>query len=600
MKQIIQMGNAVDDGRGDYLRAGAEKINANTNEVFGKLGDGDTVFPAGAWKVWNAATDGRDLKPKWGDSFSINTISNDVVVTLPKGTANDYGKVIKLRDVWSTWAQRPVSVLASETDTIKGAKSAKLYRDLMDVELVYCSPGRWEYADNKLVSKISSSNIATVSKREFVAVQDQTDFNDIFGDTPFNSTSLEVYHKGNMLFYGDKFSDASDYGSPGKTATEIVALDGRNIRLRFKCNAGDIIVVKTYTDDLAVYRSSYTSRSIKVFDTSTNVIPVPGQIVVADLATKKQWDFFADFGFNEADGQFNPLGTEVLINGIQLTKSGEAGLETMHCETNPDITDEGNCPVGGWQETGIDFSVMHNAAEEYRIIKVQEALESGDILTVRWFNNDIGTTLSWDEITEKADARYLVTEQDQVFTLKNRVVYTDQANPNPCTVVSDPLVEDHKNVNNFQMLFDMIHPVGTVYFNAHNRANPKDYMGFGTWVPYAKGKAVVGWSGDNDVNFGKYEGECGVLSSPGKEAGHVDINLTKDNIPSLKSKDEVLIKDPNGDILVGQCQVDPEGEGPGYFKYKEGQLTVNDDVLTPIPVNVLQPYVTIAAWLRVK
>lgn len=599
MKQLIQMGNVVDDGRGDYLRIGAKKINENTEEVFGKLGDGDTVFPAGAWKIHDAKTS-RTLKPTWGDSYSINTISNDVVVELPEGSSADYGKVIKIRDVWSTWAQRNVTVVAAKGDTIKGKASAKMYRDLMDVELVYCSPGRWEYADNKLVSKISSSNIATVSKREFVLKEGQTDILNVFGDTPFNSTSLEVYHKGNMLFYGDKFSDKSDYGSPGANPGEIIALDGRNIRLRFSPNEGDILVVKTYTDDLAVYRSSYTSRSIRVYDIVMNVAPVEGQIVVADLKTKKLWDFFNDFGFTEADGQFNPMGTEVLINGTQLTKAGEAGLETMFCESDPSVTDEENCPLDGWKETGSDFSVVKNGAEEYRLIKIQEALESGDVLTVRWFNNDIGTTLSWEQIEDKADSRYLVTEQDEPFTLKNRIVYTEPSDPNPCTVVVDPIEETHRNITNFEMMFDMIYPIGSVYFNAHNKLNPKDYMGFGEWIPYAKGKAVVGWSHDNDVNFGKYVGECGELSAPGTNAGHVDVQLTPANVPVLQSKEEVLIKDENGDILVGQCQDDPNGEGPGYYKYREGQLKVNNDSVTPIPVNVLQPYVTVAAWLRIK
>ena len=80
MKQLIQMGNNVDDGRGDYLRIGAKKINDNTEEVYGKLGDGQTVFPAGAWKTWNTGTDGRTLSPNWGDSYSVNTMISDAIV----------------------------------------------------------------------------------------------------------------------------------------------------------------------------------------------------------------------------------------------------------------------------------------------------------------------------------------------------------------------------------------------------------------------------------------------------------------------------------------------------------------------------------------
>lgn len=598
MKQLIQMGNNVDDGRGDYLRIGAKKINDNTNEVFGKLGDGDTVFPAGAWKIWSSQTDGRQLKPEWGDSFSVNTISSDVVVTLPKGTAADYGKVIRLRDVWASWASRNVIVEAATGDTIKGKQSAKMYRDLMDVELVYCSPGRWEYADNKLVSKITSSNIATVSKKDFVATDGQTDFINIFGDNSFNARTLEVYHKGNLLWYGDEFSDKSDYGSPGANPGEIVALDGRSIRLRFNCEEGDIVAIKTYTDDLAVYRSSYTSRTITVVDSLMNVEPVEGQIVVADLNTKREFDFFTDFGFTESDGSFNPMTTEVLRNGVLLTRSGTAGLAEESCSSDPNA-DEASCPVDDWGPSGKDFSVAKNAQDEYRVIKFGYALESGDIITVRWFNNDIGTTMSWEEIQERSDSRYLITESDRAITLKNRIVYTDHSNINPCTVAIDPIVEELASIQTIYQLQDILYPIGTVYENAHNVANPADYMGFGKWVPFAEGRATVGWTHDNDKNFGQYTGDCGTISSPGTEGGTVDVVLTKENVPVLESTDKVLIADQNGSILVGQCQVDPDGEGPGYFKYKEDVLKVNTESQTPIPVNNLQPYVTTAKWLRI-
>lgn len=585
MKQLIQMGNNVDDGRGDYLRIGARKINENTNEVFGKLGDGDTVFPAGAWKIWSSQTDGRQLKPNWGDSYSVNTVSSDVVVTLPKGTSGDYGKVIRLRDVWSSWSARNVTVESATGDTVKGAKSQKLFRDLMDVELVYCSPGRWEYADNKLVSKITSSNLATVSKKDFIATEGQTDFINVFGDTPFNSRTLEVYHKGNMLWYGDDFSDASDYGSPGEGNT-IVPLDGKSVRLRFPCSAGDIIAIKTYTDDLAVYRSSYLSRSVIVHDTTTNIFPVEGEIVVDDLSTKREFDFMTDFGFTEADGQFNPMATEVLRNGVQLTRAGSAGLSELDA---PNVVgDKG------------DFEIVKNANDAYRTVKLSFALESGDILTVRWFNNDIGTTMNWDEIQEEADKRYLVSVQNTPVTLKNRIVYTDIADINPCTVVNDPLVEELASIQTVQQMFDMLYPIGTIYENAHNTANPKDYMGFGTWVPYAKGQATVGWSHDNDVNFGQYNGTCGSISSPGTTGGSVDVIIQKENVPTLESKEKVLIADRNGDILVGQCQVDPDGDGPGYYKYREDILKVNTESQSPIPINNLQPYITTAKWLRIE
>lgn len=51
MKQDIKIGQAVDDGSGDYLRKGGQKINDNFDELYYELGDGDVPFAAGAWKT---------------------------------------------------------------------------------------------------------------------------------------------------------------------------------------------------------------------------------------------------------------------------------------------------------------------------------------------------------------------------------------------------------------------------------------------------------------------------------------------------------------------------------------------------------------------
>jgi len=39
-KSTINLGTAANDGTGDSLRAGATKVNANTDELYNALGDG--------------------------------------------------------------------------------------------------------------------------------------------------------------------------------------------------------------------------------------------------------------------------------------------------------------------------------------------------------------------------------------------------------------------------------------------------------------------------------------------------------------------------------------------------------------------------------
>lgn len=598
MKQTIGIGAVVDDGSGDYLRLGGQKINNNFNEIYSELGDGNVPYPAGAWKTHKDA----ELSPGFGQSFTLDTTDNAIKVTLPRGTAADFGKVIKLRDVWGTWRNNNVNLMPTTPDTIKGGSvSRSLVRDFQDVELVYSSPGNWEYLDNKLINRISPSDISTVSKKEIVATEGQIDFMDIFGEAPYNIYQLEVYRRGNLMYYGSELSDTSDYGSPG-TGNEVIALDGKNIRLRVPCKAGDVMTFITYLDDIAVYRTSYVSRTIKVFNTTDTEETVPGQTWVGDLSTKKVWKL-EDFGLNPIDGTLNPFATEVLINGRSLTMAGQGDLPTFACETTDgasiDADTENSCIAAGgqWVDSGIDFSVVEDPdTTRLSCIKIHESLENEDLLTVRWYNNEIGTTMEWEEIKNLADQVYLNNEYR--FTRKNKIRYNSYNNPTPRDVEVDLNQETNIKFTDVVSLLESIYPVGSMYFNAHNKANPAEYMGFGTWISYGRGQTVVGWIDGTDANFSYYNDSQGQLVAPGGSGGKVSHTILPNEIPTLTSTDEVLIKDPNGDVLIGQCQLDPDDEGPGYKHYREDTLQSNVNAgAASIPL--LQPYMTVSTWLRV-
>ncbi|MGL5305984.1 MAG: phage baseplate protein [Aeromonas veronii] len=600
MKQNIGIGSVVDDGTGDYLRRGGEKINENFNELYSGLGDGQVPHPAGAWKNYSATA---PLRPTFGQAFNVNTTTAPIIVNLPEGRVGDYGKVIRLRDVWGVWGTNPITLVPSGNNTIKGASvSKKLNRDYQDVELVLTSPGSWEYLDNKMVNKLSSTEIATVARKEFIATQGQTDFLRVFGDSPYNPKNIEVYRRGNLLFYGTEFTADSDFGSPG-TGNAIIALNGTDIRLRVPCEEGDTVTIVTYMDDLAVYRSSYIANTITVWNSESGRTQLDGQTFVGDISTKREWTL-KELGFQEVDGQLNPESTEVLINGRVLTQAGKGGLPAFACETTAGdrVTGdtEADCIAAGgqWVESGIDFSVLkdRNTGRLDRI-KIYELLENGDQLTVRWFNNDIGTVMEWDEIKEYADEIYLNNENR--FDRTNTLRYNDYASPNPCTVEVEEREEINIKFTDVISLLNSIHPVGTVYMNAHNPNNPRTYMGFGRWVPYAEGEAIVGWDHGDDANFSFYDGTCGKLKSPGGSGGNVQVELTTDQIPTVRSDDKVLVKDPDGDVLIGRCLLDPDDTGPGYRTYREDVLSSNVHANTKA-LSLLQPYRTVAAWLRVE
>lgn len=599
MKQDIGIGSVVDDGTGDYLRRGGEKINSNFKELYDDLGDGQVPHPAGAWKRHTTGS----LMPVFGQSYNIDTTAAPITVTLPEGRVGDYGKVIKLRDVWGTWGTNAVTLLPSGTNTIKGSSaSKKLNRDYHDIELVLTSPGSWEYLENKMVNKLSSTEIATVARKEFIATAGQTDFLRIFGDSAYNPKNIEVYRRGNLLYYGDDFSADSDFGSPG-SGNAVVALNGRDIRLRVPCEVGDTLVVVTYMDDLAVYRSSYLANTITVWNAGTGQVTQTGQTFVGDLSTKREWTL-TELGFQEIDGQLNPESTEVLINGRVLTQSGTGGLPAFACETTAGTpvtgSTEAECIAasGQWVESGIDFSVLKDSSSgRLSRIKIAEPLENGDQLTVRWFNNDIGTVMEWDQIKEQTDEFYLNNELR--INRSNTIRYNDYANPNPCTIEVEEVVEENIKITDLMSFFNSVHPIGTVYINAHNPNNPSTYMGFGRWVPYSVGKALVGWDSTDDANFSYYTGACGRVKAPGGSGGQVQAELTIDQIPTLKSTEEVLVKDPNGDVLIGRCLLDPEDSGPGYRTYREDVLSSNIHAATNT-LSLLQPFNTVAAWLRVE
>lgn len=603
MKQVINIGNVVDDGAGDYLRRGGEKTNANFTEIYDKLGDGDTPFPAGAWKTSTATT----LSPLFGDSWALNTTSNRITVNLPKGAVKDYNKVIRLRDVWGKWASNNVRIIPASGDTIKGSSSPRdLYKDYMDVELVYCSPGRWEYVENKQVNKITTSDLSTVARQSFIATQGQTDFINIFGTNIYNIRALEVYWRGNLLYIDDAngFNVAnSDYGSPGATPGSLVDLDGMSIRLKNPCNAGDTVQFVTYMDGIATWRSTYEAHTMRVYNsTDTNQVSIPGEIWVGNLATKTSFTN-EEFGIGSRI-LINPNSFELLLNGRQLVKGGDADYPAFKCE-GAEGYDEESCisNSGAWVASGEDYSLIF-VDSIVTGIKFSQPLESRDVVTIRWFNNNVGTTMEWDGvdgIKEHTDQYYLNNE-DQL-TLLNQIEYTDFNNPSQKTArpVAEPYVG---RITNVSALFDIIYPIGTIYENAHNPANPSDYMGYGIWTRYAEGLFIAGWTtatGDSDFayNNNDLDGSGQPTHTSGGTGGDRGYEITPINVPQLVSTNKVLIKDDNGIIIIGGCQLDPDAEGPGYTKYREDILAVNQGNTVPDKLRTLPPYITAHRWIRV-
>lgn len=602
MKELLKIGNAVDDGTGDYLRQGGSKINNNFGELYGELGDGNTPFAAGAWKTWKVSN-GSTLNIEFGQSYTVDTTGGNITVVMPKGTPSDYNKSIKVRDVYASWEKDPLTIKPASGDTLKGTAGSVVFnKNYQDLELVYCPPGRWEYLENKFVDRISSST-AVVAKKSFIATAGQTDFLNIFDGNDYNTGALNVYRRGNLLYYAvssdGAYSSDSDYGSPG-TDDEIISLDGKGVRFKVPCDEGDTIVFETFLEGVSNWQASYNRVSIRMRDAKfTDQTSIGGELFVGDLSTKKSITL-DDMGI-VAGTYINPYSVEVLLNGRQLVESGDAALPISYCDGAFGYS-SAECEANGgiWTESDSDFAVARTD-DQVSSIDFNQSFEDNDILVIRWFNNNIGTTMNIDEITAVTDERYLNVQEP--LNLKNRIEYTDYDNP---SVKNTRAVEDAYNtqVTNLRAAFDIFHPIGSVYENMHNPANPGDYMGMGTWVLISQGKVLVGWNNDaTDPNFAYNNNDLDADGNPshtaGGTTGSTKVQLTRNNVPALESTDKVLVADDNGTIIVGGCQFDPDSEGPGYTKYRESKLTVNADITTPVEVPVIQPSITVYRWLRV-
>ncbi|CAM0100108.1 baseplate wedge subunit [Vibrio phage K567] len=746
MKQTINVGQVVDDGTGDYLRQGGIKTRDNFNEIYSHLGDGSTLYAAGAWRKWrfaatylngdttyNAANaenyydengdgQGPELRAAFGESWTVDTTLGAVDVYLPSGVEEaDYGKAIRVRDVKGTWDKHPLTVYPDSKDSIKrvasstnrelgtGAEFTNAYQDL---ELVFTPPRHWEYVAQKYVNGMTFGDVPSVLRRALLSRQGQRDFNmtlELSGGD-YNATAVEIYRRGNLMYYGNELNDFSDYGSiplhtvesweasraepyyvgdlvrgdvagsrddriwqciedhnsigtwdstkwsefsdfpdyeehegsTEYTASTVVTqghdgfmqtfeclithtsaagytdltgddrwkqltnddlapLDGKTIRLRLAANAGDPIAMVTYLSDVSSFRSSYMLKSIKLIDTNNfGIDESPGSVVRKDFVPGMTIQL-VDFGLPSYT-QFNTETLELLVNGTQLTRSNTAG--------------QGDSDNGG----EYDFDYKKDSEGLWNTLVFSEALADSDIVTVRWYDNVIGTLLSWDEGDDNLQVRtreLFVSRDDWADVRRvNKIAYSDTDNPSAAVseVLPDP--ETFAPGGTLTSLMESIFPIGSIYTNANNPSNPADYMGFGKWVRYAEGRTIVGWNSEDDGSFHRNNNNENIVQAGGT-GGAIGVTLTQENIPEListtnddhandSSRDIGNITEQyslvaraatsGGDINLNGCLGDPENTTPLAY-YAEEPIKVNHGQIAQA-VDVTQPYITAYTWIR--
>lgn len=134
------------------------------------------------------------------------------------------------------------------------------------------------------------------------------------------------------------------------------------------------------------------------------------------------------------------------------------------------------------------------------------------------------------------------------------------------------------NTTLFNEFFDKIYPVGTVYENKTNSANPNTYLGRGTWVAEGQGRVAIGAGSGTDVNGYSQNFTAG---STGGEYRHTMTEA--ELVPHTHTVSNVVSAgmDPNTTptaIIDGTTNTGSTGEGQ--------------------PFNITQPYITYYRWLR--
>lgn len=583
--QSINLGSAVDDSTGDYLRQGGQKINANFEETFSELGDGTELHPAGAWKTWSIAN-GQSLTPEIGHQYNINSLSGAVSIVLPKGSPADYGRVIRLRDVHASWGTNSISIRSSAGDTLGGSTNPVLFsEDFTTLEFVYSSPATWRYVANMKLDSLPKSSGAGVIVATFkVAFGSSGTFTNI-SPTGYNASAVQVYRNGTLLTYDVNLAN-SDYGSYGGLNV-LAPLNGVDLYIPY-VQTNDVVTVISYTRDISASPVSYIRYDVQMLAVDNPSSAVSGQSmkIKAGGAYTLQ-----DFG-RPADEEFNPNAVQILLNGTLLVQAGRAGLIDTGSE---------------------DYKLSTDTAGKWKLITMSPDLNDGDNLTLIYFNNEIGSVLQWDGIDgikERAAKVFLNTEYR--FNRSNKIRYTDTSNPSAVTASTVPGVETNIRFENVVQLLESIYPVGSVYINANNAANPSQYMGFGTWRPYSEGRAIFGFTTKLDsqgkpdplfgVNSTLFDDNGQNMKIAGNMIGKRQVQLGTEHIPELESSVEYLRESENGEINLSGCLPLPGSGTQPLTTFDLSKVKVNSPETPgqePTDVEIIPPGITAYIWVRV-
>jgi hypothetical protein len=585
MKQDIILGAAVDDSTGDYIRQGGLKIKSNFDEAYTMLGDGTEFHPAGAFKTWSWS-DGSTLGPDFGEAYNINTLQGVISVTLPKGSPAEYGRVIKLRDVHASWGTNDCIVRPMSGDSIGGSTNpVNFATDFSDMTFVYSSPATWRYINNMRLDSVPQAPGTGVVVQSFRVTGSQyTDgFFTNISTAGYNSNAVQVYRNGTLLTYDSTLVN-TDYGS--KSGSTVGRLNGVDIYVPYVVN-GDVITIISYSKGIASSPVSYVRYDVQMLDPLNPTTVVSGQ--TARIKVGGAYNL-TDFGCPE-DEEINPAACQILVNGTVLVEAGKAGL-------NPAANE--------------DYKFDVDSLGRWNKVYISPDLTDGDIVSIIYYNTEIGSILEWDSPDGiKSRAATVFLDTSFIFSRSDKIRYTDTSDATAQNMAPVAGTETNIRFANVVQLLESIYPIGSLYMNANNPANPSLYMGFGTWARYAKGRTIFGFDDtlDNtsqpDPLFGINSAVLDEYNNPAKIAGNLigsrQVQLTTEHIPQLDSDREFLREalSGTGEINLTGCLPDPDQTLTPLATYELATVNFNaTSGQTASDFAIIPPAITTYIWVR--
>lgn len=142
-----------------------------------------------------------------------------------------------------------------------------------------------------------------------------------------------------------------------------------------------------------------------------------------------------------------------------------------------------------------------------------------------------------------------------------------------------------------QAALQACYPVGSIYTNATNSANPATMLGFGTWTAFGAGRVPVGFDSTNS-NFNAAEKTGGSADAIVVSHTH-SATVTDPGHSHIYNQDNVIGVSQGGSNIYGLSQIATS------TSVSTTGITVSNSTTGSSGTNAnLQPYITVYMWKR--